>query len=477
MELLKRMGKKLLLGLKITGKFLLLCPILLAFMGFNYVVDTAGIFRSSQFEREIAQALLAGNAVSNYDQMDEQEILKQLTAEMQEPFDTIALGSSRILQMTAEVAGDESFMNCGVSGSDYIDVMSSFYLFDKAGMLPKNLIIGIDPWIFSPNEDAVNWRSDKELYNEFLSVALGIETDYEPPSLYEQYEPLVDPAYFQANVRHLFDPDKEQDSPTVVEGDVNSQNTNIKLSDGTVMYAGKYRAADAPGAELRARDTVNAFSSLKYYDALDPQRTELFDRFIHYVQDKGVNVIFALTPFHPITYYHATENPQIYAGFLSTEPWVSDYALANDIPVYGSFNPFVTNNQPEDFYDGLHIKSQAMERYFPGVEEITKLQSAGKKAVSPWFDGRVRIEYPVAEQATALRYEIEKPEILKRMADEEINGAECYVLGRYESKEKGAVLLARYAVTQDEGIIFRFDTDLDLWMVDSRFIEQPASPE
>lgn len=89
--------------------------------------------------------------------------MKSLSANMNEETtpETIALGSSRILQLTREMVGT-SFYNSGTSGGDFNDVLSVFSLYDKAGKLPKNVIIGLDPWLFNTDVDA-NGSNDPSL--------------------------------------------------------------------------------------------------------------------------------------------------------------------------------------------------------------------------------------------------------------------------------------------------------------------------
>ena len=57
-------------------------------------------------------------------------------------------------------------------------MLSVFSLYDKAGKLPKNVIIGLDPWLFNTDVDA-NGSNDPSLYAEFLTEKLGVSTEYE----------------------------------------------------------------------------------------------------------------------------------------------------------------------------------------------------------------------------------------------------------------------------------------------------------
>ena len=191
-------------GLEILIKFSFFIPILLFMVWFSHKVDISGLFQGELAPREVANMLLAGDTVSNYDKMDERAVLKlyvQNLPEEQVP-DTVALGSSRVLQLRQELVGG-SFFNMGLSGASAMDIMNCFYLLDKEGKLPKNLIIEVDPWLFNGDSAAdLNKKADTELFSEFLQKGLGMTSDYEEPDKLELWKALIDPAYFQGNVKY-----------------------------------------------------------------------------------------------------------------------------------------------------------------------------------------------------------------------------------------------------------------------------------
>ena len=116
----------------------------------NYFVDQTGLFRGDKFNLELAEILLEGDPVSNFEQMDEREVLKLYIKNMPEAYDTLVIGSSRGLQITAEIAGEDgSFYNAGMSGEDFYDIVSTISLLDKYERMPQNIILVLDPWILN----------------------------------------------------------------------------------------------------------------------------------------------------------------------------------------------------------------------------------------------------------------------------------------------------------------------------------------
>ena len=105
------------------------------------------------------------------------------------------------------------------------DLMGTYYLFEQRGAVPQNIIIRVDPWVFG-GEDAVDPRSDKALYAEFLLRDLGIETDFETEDPTMKWEALYSPSgHFQGNLTYFLSARGEVVQPQAVEGDVMNQDT------------------------------------------------------------------------------------------------------------------------------------------------------------------------------------------------------------------------------------------------------------
>lgn len=467
-------------GLKIIGKTLLLLPLVAAMVWANFTIDMSGMFHGEQFEKDIALAMETGQAVDNYDRMNERGVLRQIAQSIETPYDVLAFGSSRVLQLREGMVGGGRFLNCGVSAADFVDILSLYYEFDRAGMQPGTVILQLDPWILSRYSYDRQQKSDKNLFAEFLNLRLGYDLPFTAATddTAEKVKALLSPSYLQGNLQAYLKGGDNYTPPAIVQGDLTNHKSNVKLSDGSVLYIPSFRNASPEEVLEQTRNHAVNFMWMDEFYELDPELCGIFDSFVQYLKGQGIKVVFLLSPYHPLVYTNATEYPEKYAGFFQTEPYFVQYALQNDIPVYGSYNPFVAGTLEDAFYDGLHIKEEALARVLPSLPEIETEWQAGQ-ARSPWLRGRVRVEQPVAEILVNQRYEIPPEQELVRLADETHNGIPCYVFGRYTRQseaeragleEKGAerLLLARYAVTQDEGIIYRFDTDLNTWVVDRR---------
>ena len=176
----KTILRRLYYGTKILCKFALISPILLFMVYFSYKVDRSGLFQGALGPRTVVDLMLSGHDVTNFEQMDERSVVSLYAQDVPEDErpSVIGIGSSRVLQFNREVIGNDSYFSMGVTGADVRDNMTSYYVMVRAGKAPDVLVWSVDPWVLYGSEKAFDSRADSELYNEFLTKVLGVETDY-----------------------------------------------------------------------------------------------------------------------------------------------------------------------------------------------------------------------------------------------------------------------------------------------------------
>ena len=381
--------RRLYFGGKILSRCVLLVPILIFMVGFSYTVDRSGLFQGALAPRRIVDLMLQGYDVTNFEQMNEREVVQLFAQDVPETPEVIGIGSSRVLQFTRELVGSDSFFNMGVTGADVRDNMTSYYKMVSYGKAPKVLLWSVDPWVFYGDEAAFDARADEELYNEFLTNVLGVETDYEEPDQVELWKALAEPAYFQGNVDYYL---KNRGQATVtddegnpiefnpVEGDPYNQTTTIKRSDGSVLYDIGFRTLNEDQIRALAAEACPTFNSvhMEGFDSLTPTQTEAFDRFLQYARSQGTTVILVLSPWHPYLYDYLLNESELHQGFFQVEPYLRNYCLENNIPLYGSYDPSCIEGLEElDFFDGLHCKDSGIAKFFPGVPQALEDLSRG----------------------------------------------------------------------------------------------------
>ena len=424
---------RLLTGLRILSRFLLLLPSPVFMVWFSYNVDRSGLFQGDLAPREAANLLLEGKDVTNFEQMDERQVVRLYIQNLTEETtpEVIGLGSSRVLQFTQNIIGSGRFFNLGVTGADIRDVMTTFYLMDKEGRLPKTVVWSVDPWVLYGGENSLDSRADAELYQEFLQEILHIDTGYQEPDKVELWKALAEPAYFQGNVDYYLQNRNGQaldDSGNAipfqeVTGDPYNQPTAIKRGDGSILYSASYRGRDSAEVSADAMLQLGTFDSLHMegFTQLDEAQCKAVMAFIQYLRSRDVNVILVLSPFYP-TLYQELFNQYTYegqhSGFFQVERWLRSYAASEDIPLIGSYDPctlidleaslanwdklageagtstqeFLRADQYAEtrqqatvylnpwpdynaYYDGVHCTGELLHAFFPSVDRILQLAS------------------------------------------------------------------------------------------------------
>ena len=407
-------ARRLYFGSKTILKFALLVPLLVFMVAFSYNVDCSGLFQGALAPRRIVDLMLQGYDVTNFDQMDEREVVQLFAQDVAEAPQVIGIGSSRVLQFTSEIVGSDSLFNMGVTGADVRDCMTSYYKMVTYGKTPQVLIWSLDPWVFYGSEAAFDERADAELYDEFLTNVLGVETDYEAPDQVELWKALAEPAYFQGNVDYYFknrgqstitDEDGNPIDFNPVEGDPMHQTTNIKRADGSVLYFEEFRERPVDQILADAAAASATFNSvhMEGFDALSDTQCQAFDAFIRYARSQGTTVILVLSPWHPYLYDFLLTEPDLHKGFFQVEAWVRQYCAQNDVPLYGSYDPTLIEGLEDiDFFDGLHCKGSGIVKFFPGVPTVLQQVQNGTLPDPLAVTARVTAEVPEPEGEPAL---------------------------------------------------------------------------
>ncbi|MEG1932769.1 MAG: hypothetical protein RR075_06635, partial [Pygmaiobacter sp.] len=355
---------------KTALKLLCLVPILILMVCVNFYVDYSGFFQGGQFERELVAKLHEGKAISNFQKLDERQILRLYIQNMPAAYDTLVVGSSRGLQIDAAIAGATgTFYNAGMTGEDYYDLVGTVGLLDRYDRLPTNLVLVLDPWILSSDIDSRSKRSDVNLANRFLNMTLGFDVPYSEESNKLYTEALVAPDYFQTNIAYYFSDHSQDDRPSEVKGNLYRQSTEIKLSDGTLLYTKDFRDNTPQSAENDAlfRATMS-FMMCANYPQPDRELCDQFTAMVDYLRQKGVRLTFVLTPFHPVLYAHVGTHMDTEGGVIYSEEFFCKLAGERNIPFYGSYDAAKANCDKRDFYDGVHVRRESIHKFFFGID-------------------------------------------------------------------------------------------------------------
>ena len=360
--------------LKLIVKLAMFIPLLAVMMYVSYRVDPSGLFWGAGFERQASEYMLAGEYISGYERLDGRALNEAYAKNVESRPQILINGSSRSMLIDSSFAEGKTLYNAGNVGADVYDFFTSYYIFSREGKEPEIFVMGIDPWIFNDCSESIDKRSDKELYFQFIGEELGFENrQYEKDNPYEKYLALIDPSYFQGSVAYYFKDKSAEVSPQPVPKDeIYNQSEIIKCPDGSIIYDVYFRTRDQQVADWDALTAANTpLMRLVDFEQLSADYTRQFEKFIEYLQNKGISIIFYLPPYHPYIIEAALADYDTYHSLFDVELYLKDMADKYDIPIYGSYNPYAVNLTNTDFMDGLHLRQDSIRKILPVIGEAS----------------------------------------------------------------------------------------------------------
>ena len=146
-----------------------------------------------------------------------------------------------------------------------------------------------------------------------------------------------------------------------------------------MYYTKELRNATREEADALAMAQAGTFLRMQGYEAPDKTLLQIYDKFFTLAEQKDVNIILVLTPYHPLLWNIVWAQKADFPGFFETEAAVRALAERHNIPVYGSYNPYALEDiGSDDFYDGLHVRTSGIAKFFPGMPEALRAQENGE---------------------------------------------------------------------------------------------------
>ena len=331
---------------------LVILPVIFTLMVVNYWGDAAKIF-DKKYLTTMSQILGSGRYVTNIENYDDRLFQKEYILNYARRHDTLVLGSSRTMQIhTKAKAKKGTLFNHSVSGASIEDLIAIYQMYKEQNILPKTLILGIDPWTFNEHNDQNRWVSIGNYYYEFLQLP------HEIPSVFKNYQQLFSFSYFQSSIKELPQKVSGRYLPIATTQMFNEKNT--KLDDGSLVYGSKYRNASPREVEQKILSFINGeVYGLKNFDKISSNKWNDFLKLMKDLQCKKINIVLFLSPYAPKVY---DKLEQDYPLVMKSENRIREFADSQNISVLGSFNPYLLNLSNEYFYDGMHCNEKGMEK-------------------------------------------------------------------------------------------------------------------
>ena len=361
----------------------------------NYLVDPAGIYTQSlagSTEGTVVQLLLSGSGAEGLNNYDERLVKRHCIYGISKDTEVLALGSSRVALVTAEMAGTESFFNLAVTGAGLQDVVAMYGVSVMNGITPERVIIALDPCFVNSNYTSfrfdgvlndgyaycltqlMGYSADAVGYDSFVNgkyLAEGAVSSFFDYPLEMQQE-LFSIPYFQSSLQLLLSGTAED---YVRATDLHYTDEASLRPDGSYCYPIAYREAGiAQVTELADSQTwlvgENKARIIGCEDAQagDPN-LQLFADFVAMLVESGVQVDLLAVPLNPILWQYMQQHER-YAPIIDSVDFFNRVAEENGCRIAGSFDPAALGAEITDFYDGYHYKPEKIAALLAQLEEV-----------------------------------------------------------------------------------------------------------
>ena len=327
-------------------------------VAFSVWVDPARLVASKHAEREIARVLASGGMVTDVPNYDDRAIEKFVAASRAERAEVLMLGSSRMTPMPASAFPGKRFFNAAVQGAVLDDLLGVYGLYDAAGRRPNRVVLNVDPWTESYDNDVGGWGA---LADERATVLRRAGIPVSPwrerlALTASKWRTLATPEYFRLAVFSF-----RHHGARGVVWRVADQAQNVDrtlLPNGTIVWKETTPALGAAAAHAFATQGLDD----RFHDLAHraPGRADALERFVRYLNGEGVNVTVLLVPFPPEVYDTALRMKGRTIADVERDLRVT--ASRAGAQLIGSYDPRVAGVGMSDFFDEDHLRPEALVR-------------------------------------------------------------------------------------------------------------------
>jgi len=316
--------------------------------GFLYAANEIGIFSDSVIEQ--ADDLLWGPGFG------QQHSVYKLKRTMYLQPDLLILGSSRVTQFRDVMAPvGKRFYNASLAASSVGGArafLSSLY----GHHVPDTVLLGIDPWWFSPGRSGQSASNDNIApiddfnYQAWISsaVTVGAKIRVFKNIMGENLRQKADPlagrkpvGYHAALSGNGFRADGSYQYGDILMG----RNRQMKIS----------RMGVAEGFHYYRQQVLSNLGRFHYSDQLDSAELTLLRRTVQEAQDQGVNVVLFFPPMAAKVMEAVRDTPSQAAYFDNIEKAVSAIATEFGVEFHNFHDLGALNVSDAHTIDGIHV--------------------------------------------------------------------------------------------------------------------------
>jgi hypothetical protein len=322
------------------------------------------VYKTS-YMQNVANTLQAGKNYSIYDpNINWRALRREQIKLLKTTPQVIVSGGSRWQEASSDLISNKTFFNAHAHSDYNEDFFAIVELLESNKRMPETLILSLRYRIFEPIElrQHTGWR---EWIPEYRSIAERIGVDPHPllsTTRIDHWVALLSLNDLMAQIKlrlSIKETPKSVDSYTTPTLDVIGFDGSLRWSEkNTKRFTPNYAEKDA---QKRLKRFVD-------FDLeIDQKMVADVDKLLAYLKNKGVNVVFAQTPFHP-TFYDGVQGTNFGHTLDKIELIGKAYAEKYNLQKVGSFNPHTLECSKEEFIDWHHGTPECLAKVFNQID-------------------------------------------------------------------------------------------------------------
>jgi hypothetical protein len=347
-------------------RLLLFAPIAGLIALTNVALDPVSLFRDTGYEAAIADHLASGrNVTLTFLRGSERRLCKHRLQQTETAPDVLVLGSSRTMALHGAAFPGRSFVNLSVGGATAEDQVALTWLQQRGHAAPM-VVLCADPWLLNGSNGGWQWLALETEYRQALRDWRAAEGPSVPSPTWlpRRFTHLLDVQYFRLCLRkfasNFLDP-----PPPCTPTERLFERGFVLRTDGSWAFpeADRRRTPDEIAARARFDAHQEPVSYLGGFTRLDPVLQAHVEALVHAWKRLGSRVLLFLAPYHPEAYRILASTPR-YQRVREAESYFRALAAREGLDVAGSYDPSSGGFSNGDFYDGSHLREEALERLF-----------------------------------------------------------------------------------------------------------------
>lgn len=274
--------------------------------------------------------------------------------------DVILWGGSDWQEASADLIPGKTFYNAHAH-SDYCEGMFAIaQILGESGRMPQTLILSMRPLVFQPlkNRPFEEWL---EWAPEYIAMAekLGIEHHSRLDMLrIGHWRALLSLREFARMIIQRYRA-TERPGPTA---QYELESLDVIAADGALHWSIDSQARfTLSNARKSSEKMLRHLSGKRDAEAqVDSAMVAATDRLLAYLTEKGVRIVLARTPFHPV-YYDGVQNSSLANTFEQVDAIARQFAEKYGVEIVGSYDPREVGCSEDQFIDFHHSRRECLQ--------------------------------------------------------------------------------------------------------------------